>query len=118
MIRRATQSRSGPGGRSNIVSVGNGIVSPPGVARAVRSRISWVSTGKQLSEAGAAFKFGPAEGAQFFAPHGWEPKDVQGLLKTAAQFKRPPVELLSLLPEPKGNFGNYPWTGVCLLSRR
>jgi methyltransferase (TIGR00027 family) len=81
-------------------------------------RLMQRTTGKQLSEAGAAFKFGPAEGAQFFAPHGWEPKDVQGLLKTAAQFKRPPVELLSLLPEPKGNFGNYPWTGVCLLSRR
>lgn len=75
------------------------------------------TTGKELSEAGAAFKFGPLDGAQFFTPHGWEPKDVQGLLKTAAQFKRAPVELLSLLPEPKGNLGNYPWTGVCLLNR-
>ena len=75
------------------------------------------STGKQLSEAGAAFKFGPAEGANFFTPHGWEPNDVQGMLKTAAQFKRAPVELLSLLPEPKGTPGNYPWTGVCLLKR-
>lgn len=76
------------------------------------------TTGKQLSEAGAAFKFGPAEGVNFFTPHGWEPKEVQGLLKTAAQFKRAPAELLSLLPEPKGPFTNYPWTGVCLLSRR
>ncbi|MGA8761950.1 MAG: SAM-dependent methyltransferase, partial [Candidatus Sulfotelmatobacter sp.] len=78
-------------------------------------RLMQHTTGKQLSEAGAAFKFGPADGAHFFAPYGWEPKEVQGLLKTAAQFKRPPVELLSLLPEPKGNPGNYPWTGVCLL---
>jgi len=39
-------------------------------------------------------------------------------LKTAAQFKRAPVELLSLLPEPKGTPGNYPWTGVCLLKKR
>ncbi|MGO9085615.1 MAG: class I SAM-dependent methyltransferase [Candidatus Sulfotelmatobacter sp.] len=76
------------------------------------------TTGKQLSEAGAAFKFGPPEGAHFFAPCGWEPKDVQGLLKTAAQFKRAPVELLPLLPEPKSNPGNYPWTGVCLLGRK
>jgi methyltransferase (TIGR00027 family) len=76
------------------------------------------TTGKQLSDAGAAFKFGPPEGAKFFAPHGWEPRDVQGMLKTAAQFKRAPVELLSLLPEPKGNPGNYPWTGVCLLDKR
>jgi methyltransferase (TIGR00027 family) len=76
------------------------------------------TTGKQLSNAGAAFKFGPSEGAHFFTPYGWEPKDVQGLLKTAAQCKRAPAELLSLLPEPKGNFGNYPWTGVCLLNKR
>jgi methyltransferase (TIGR00027 family) len=75
------------------------------------------TTGKQLSEAGAAFKFGPVDGANFFVPHGWEPKDVQGLLKTAAQFKRAPAELLSLLPEPKAPFTNYPWTGVCLLQR-
>jgi methyltransferase (TIGR00027 family) len=81
-------------------------------------RLMQRSTGKQLSEAGAAFKFGPAEGAKFFTPHGWEPSDVQGMLKTAAQFKRAPAELLSLLPEPKGAPGNYPWTGVCLLKRQ
>jgi len=76
------------------------------------------TTGKQLSEAGAAFKFGPADGANFFTGYGWTPKDVQGMLKTAAQHKRAPAELLSLLPEPKGNPGNYPWTGVCLLKRQ
>jgi len=75
------------------------------------------TTGKQLSEAGAAFKFGPSEGANFFMPYGWESRSVEGLLKTAAQFNRPPAELLSLLPEPKGNPGNYPWTGVCLLKK-
>jgi methyltransferase (TIGR00027 family) len=67
-------------------------------------RLMQRTTGKQLSEAGAAFKFGPPEGANFFAPCGWEPTEVQGLLKTAAQFKRAPDELLSLLPEP-----NSPW---------
>jgi methyltransferase (TIGR00027 family) len=81
-------------------------------------RLMQRTSGKQLSEVGAAFKFGPPEGWNFFAPHGWEPKDVQGMLKTAAQFKRAPAELLSLLPEPKGKFGNYPWTGVCLLKKR
>jgi methyltransferase (TIGR00027 family) len=75
------------------------------------------TTGKQLSEAGAAFKFGPPEGANFFVPYGWAPSDVRGLLKTAAEFKRAPTELLALLPEPKGPFTNYPWTGVCLLKR-
>jgi len=81
-------------------------------------RLMQRTTGKQLSEAGAAFKFGPPEGANFFTPYGWEPKDVQGMLKTAAQCKRAPAELLSLLPEPKGLPGNYPWTGVCLLRKR
>ena len=81
-------------------------------------RLMQRTTGKQLSEAGAAFKFGPTDGANFFAPYGWEPTEVHGLLKTAAQFKRAPAELLSLLPEPRGNPGNYPWTGACLLKRR
>lgn len=76
------------------------------------------TTGKELSEAGAAFKFGPQEGPNFFVPLGWDPKDVQGLLKTAAHFKRSPAELSSLLPEPKRIVGNYPWTGVCLLEKR
>ena len=80
-------------------------------------RLMQHTTGKQLSEAGAAFKFGPREGVNFFGPFGWVPNDVQGMLKTAAQLKRAPAELLSLLPEPKGNPGNYPWTGVCLLGR-
>src|SRR5271157_1414750 len=75
------------------------------------------TTGRQLSEAGAAFKFGPPEGPSFFVPYGWEPKDIQGLLKTAAQLNRAPVELMSLLPEPKGTPGNFPWTGVCRLKK-
>jgi methyltransferase (TIGR00027 family) len=75
------------------------------------------TTGKQLSEAGAAFKFGPSEGPNFFAQHGWKTAEVQGMLATAAKFNRAPAELLSLLPEPKGPFTNYPWTGVCLLQK-
>ena len=76
------------------------------------------TTGKRLSEAGAPFQFGPPEGPNFFVQYGWIPKDVQGLLNTAAQFKRAPVELLSLLPVPKVMSANYPWTGVCLLRKR
>jgi len=49
------------------------------------------TTGMQLSEAGAAFMCGPAEGVNFFSPYGWEPKNVQGMLKTAARFKRSPA---------------------------
>jgi methyltransferase (TIGR00027 family) len=80
-------------------------------------RLMQRTTGKQLQEAGAAFKFGPPEGQNFFLPYGWASRDVQGMLKTAAKFNRPPAELLALLPEPKGLPGNYPWTGVCLLAR-
>jgi methyltransferase (TIGR00027 family) len=99
---------AGPHFRSWIIDLAS-----PGQLRLMQG-----TTGKQLSEAGAAFKFGPPEGADFFVPAGWEPKAVHGLLKTAAQFKRAPAELLSLLPEPKGKLGNYPWTGVCLLNKR
>lgn len=75
------------------------------------------TSGAQLSEAGAAFKFGPAEGPKFFAPHGWEPKDVQGLLKTAAQFNRSPKGLVPVVLDSDGAPGNFPWTGVCLLTK-
>jgi methyltransferase (TIGR00027 family) len=75
------------------------------------------SMGRQLSEAGAALKFAPAEGVNFFAPLGWEPKGIEGLLKNAAALNRAPAELLSLLPEPKSPFGRYPWSGVCLLKK-
>lgn len=81
-------------------------------------RLMQRTTGKQLSEVGAAFKFGPLEGPNFFVPHGWQPNDVQGFLKTAAHFNRAPTELLSLLPEPQAPLGNYPWAGVCLLKKR
>jgi methyltransferase (TIGR00027 family) len=76
------------------------------------------TSGTQLSEAGAAFKFGPPEGPKFFAPHGWEPKDVQGLLKTAAQFKRSPKGLIPVAVGCDDALGNFPWTGVCLLARQ
>jgi O-methyltransferase involved in polyketide biosynthesis len=77
------------------------------------------TTGKQLSQVGAPFKFGPPEGPQFLEPYGWRAVNVQGLLKTAARFKRPPfgLRLLSLLPEKKGAQGSRPWSGVCLFER-
>jgi methyltransferase (TIGR00027 family) len=78
------------------------------------------TTGKELSQVGAPFKFAPAEGPAFFAPHGWEPLEVKGLLKTATKFKRPPffLRLLGHLPEKKGPAGNRPWSGVCLFKIR
>ena len=98
---------SGPNFRSWIIDL-----TSPGQLRLMQQ-----TSGKQLGEVGASFKFGPAEGANFFVPHGWQPQEVQGLLKTAAEFNRPPAQLLSLLPEPKGLPGNYPWAGVGVLKR-
>jgi methyltransferase (TIGR00027 family) len=82
-------------------------------------RLMQRTTGKQLSEVGASFKFGPPEGPQFLEPYGWRAVEVQGLLKTAARFKRPPfgLRLLSLLPEKNGVQGSRPWSGVCLCER-
>ncbi len=87
----------------------------PGLVRMMQR-----TTGKQLSQVGAPFKFGPAEGPAFFAPSGWEAMEVRGLLKTAARFKRPPfgLRLLSHLPESKGAQGSRPWSGVCLFCRK
>ena len=78
------------------------------------------TTGKHLSQVGAPFKFAPAEGPDFFKANGWEPLEVRGVLKAAAQFKRPPLflRLLALLPEKPGRAGNRPWSGVCLLHKK
>jgi methyltransferase (TIGR00027 family) len=82
-------------------------------------RLMQRTTGRQLSQVGAAFKFGPPEGPMFFEPFGWKALEVQGLLKTAARFKRPPLglRLLSHLPESKGAQGSRPWSGVCTFAR-
>jgi methyltransferase (TIGR00027 family) len=86
-------------------------LSSPGLLRMMQR-----TTGKQLSQVGATFQFAPAEGPAFFKPHGWEPIEVKGLLKTATRFKRPPffLRLVGHLPEKKGPPGNRPWSGVCL----
>lgn len=87
----------------------------PGLLRMMQRR-----TGKALEKAGVPFRFGPPERAGFFRPFGWEPAQVQGLLKTAAQFGRPPLllRLLSKLPESKEPQSNRPWSGVCLLEKK
>lgn len=90
-------------------------LSSPGLLKMMQK-----TTGKRLREIGAPFKFAPAEGPAFFSQHGWEPMEVKGMLKTAAQFKRPPLllRLFALLPEKKGPAGNQPWSGVCLFNKK
>jgi methyltransferase (TIGR00027 family) len=75
------------------------------------------TAGQQLQQAGASFRFGPAEGTDFFAPRGWELVDVQGVLKTAVRLARTPIDpkFLDFIPDlPTGAPDSLPWVGVCL----
>jgi methyltransferase (TIGR00027 family) len=76
-------------------------------------------TGKALREAGAAFKFAPPEGPDFYAPHGWHAVQVESLLHTAARFKRPPLLLrfFARISDPHSWQVQRPWAGVCLLQK-
>jgi hypothetical protein len=69
------------------------------------------TNGRQFSKAGAAFKFGPAEGSRFFLRFGWKAARAE-VLKTAERLNRAPAELLTFLPIPKGLAGDYPWAGL------
>jgi methyltransferase (TIGR00027 family) len=74
-------------------------------------------TGKALEKVGASFKFGPAGGPDFFRSHGWTPVQVEGLLHTAARFRRPPLllRLIAKISDVRNWKVNRPWAGVCLL---
>jgi methyltransferase (TIGR00027 family) len=76
-------------------------------------------TGKALEKVGASFKFGPAEGPNFFCSHGWTPVQVEGLLHTAARFGRPPflLRLFAKLGDTRNWKVARPWAGVCLLQK-
>ena len=87
----------------------------PGLRRMLTKQI-----GSFLEAGNVPFKFGPEEGAQFFAPHGWRPVEVRSMLKTAAKKWRLNLffHLLSFLPDPKPPFDQRrPWGGSALLER-
>ena len=85
----------------------------PGLLEMLRTQ----GGGAELAQAGAPFKFAPAEGPAFFAPHGWRPVDVQSTFKAAARTRRLPwmLKLFSFLPESNGTQGKRPWSGICLM---
>lgn len=90
-------------------------VASPGLLRMLQKNI-----GVKLSEAGAPLKFAPEEGPEFFAPAGWRPADVKGMIKAAAKIRRLPWKMrpIAWLPEPRGwKAGNRPWSGVCLMEK-
>lgn len=77
------------------------------------------NTGKALEKVGVPFKFGPAEGPDFFRAHGWTPIQVEGFLHTAARFGRPPVllRMLAKFVDVRRWKANRPWAGACLLQK-
>jgi methyltransferase (TIGR00027 family) len=105
----ATDLAAVPTFRSWIVDVAS-----PGLLRMLKKRIK-----QQLSQA-APFKFAPQEGPEFFRRFGWNPVEVQSLLKNAAKLKRLPflLKLVALLPETQRSRRDRPWSGICLLSKK
>ena len=89
-------------------------IASPGLLRMLRKRMA-----SQLKEA-APFKFAPEEGPAFFAARGWQPVEVQSLLKNAARLKRLSffLRLVALLPENEKSRRDRPWSGVCLFANK
>jgi methyltransferase (TIGR00027 family) len=75
--------------------------------------------GGRLRESGTIMQFGPADGPEFFVPHGWKPAVVRSILKAARRLKRLPfwMRIMALLPEAKKPRGKQFWSAVCLLTR-
>lgn len=88
-------------------------IASPGLLRMLAKRMS-----SNLSQR-APFKFAPPEGPAFFVPCGWEPVQVQSLLKNAARLKRLRwwMKLFAFLPETEKSRRDRPWSGVCLFTR-
>lgn len=86
----------------------------PALLRMIQKEI-----GGPLEQARAPLKFGPAEGPDFFSPHGWNPVDIRSSLHNAAKVKRTPLllSLFALFPDSKGRAKNRPWGGIILLAK-
>ncbi|MGA7925659.1 MAG: SAM-dependent methyltransferase [Candidatus Sulfotelmatobacter sp.] len=89
-------------------------IASPGLLRMVQK-----NTHQQFGSEVPPLQFAPADGPAFFARYGWNPIEVQSILKTAAGLKRLTfaMRLLALLPENPNNSGSRPWGGTCLLGR-
>jgi methyltransferase (TIGR00027 family) len=72
------------------------------------------TAGQKMNASDARFQFGPVEGPEFFKTHGWKLHDVRGVLKTAVQLGRTPIDpkLVHLVPDLPGS--GLPWVGVCV----
>jgi len=88
-------------------------IASPGLLQMMQRRM-----GAMVTQAGASYKFAPAEGPSFFERSGWTPVQVESLFDAAARAGRLPLllRLMSFLPQPKGP--RRIWGGVCLLQRQ
>jgi O-methyltransferase involved in polyketide biosynthesis len=78
-------------------------------------------TGQHTEKAGAPFIFAPANGPEFFEPHGWNALQAHSVFETAKQTNRVPEELQAFAgfkEPPKPWTLPMPWSGVCLMQRK
>jgi len=89
-------------------------LSSPGLLRFIQSTL-----GQGTAAAGAPLKFGPAEGPEFFVPHGWQPAEVHSILQAAIRTQRlpPDMQAAANVTESSGRQGDQFWSGVCLLQK-
>jgi methyltransferase (TIGR00027 family) len=89
------------------------------ISPALMQMMQKTAMAQDLAQAGAPFKFAPAEGPAFFERAGWTPVDVRSLLHTAATLHRLSwrMRLFALLPDSKGRVPKNPWGGVCLFDK-
>ena len=89
-------------------------IASPGALDMMKQRL-----GDVMTEAGAPFLFAPADGAAFFASHGWQPSETRSLLRTAGKLGRLPLamRMFAMLPEPPGPPGDRPWSAVVHLTQ-
>ena len=90
-------------------------IASPGLLKLLQQR-----TSADFTSGAAPLKFAPANGPEFFKPHGWETVEVRSMLKTAAQAHRLTLRLrfFALFPENPANMGSRPWSGACLMAKR
>lgn len=86
--------------------------------------LQWMSRrwGRVVAEGGAPFKFGPADGTGFFAPHGWREREFRGAMTEAARLKREMpgawfYKILGLFASPKQREIFRRFSGIVLLER-
>jgi len=102
---------------SNVPSFSRWItdLTSPGLLRMMLGR----GMGRQLSDAGAPFKFAPQDGPDFFTRHGWRATDVRSLITTAGKLGRLnfPLNILWRIPNSGTFKASRPWSAVLLLER-